>query len=316
MQTKEFYKEYFTNQSKEWLEGAYEEGEYNYPVGKHRLRLLKKLLKDENLEGKKALDIGCGGGDISFYLAERGAYVTGIDMSTSMLDNINNRKESLDDDVKGRLTFRYEDVSKLSEEVKAQKYDIVVAFGLIGYLESDEEFFHIVSGITTDDARLFVSFRNRCFNLFSISPNTLMESADGDISDLIEEYKEYYECDVDEDMYSAFLDNLECAISEIRKTGYSPAEDSGIREWRYDDSQPRQSTPKSAEIAAGKYGFILTNTHGIHPHIMLPQINKMLSPQMYNRLSDALIVMEDEKIALTWSSVFVGEFVRGLNIIR
>jgi len=42
-----------------------------------------------NIENKSVLDIGCGSGRISFMLANKGAKVTGIDYSSSMIELAN-----------------------------------------------------------------------------------------------------------------------------------------------------------------------------------------------------------------------------------
>ena len=49
------YKEWFNEYSKEWLTDAYEQADYNYPVGYHRLRILLKALENDDLNGKMIL---------------------------------------------------------------------------------------------------------------------------------------------------------------------------------------------------------------------------------------------------------------------
>lgn len=61
MSKTQYYKEWFDEYNKEWLVGAYDSLAYEYPVGRHRLRILLNNLGDDDLRGKKVLDIGCGG---------------------------------------------------------------------------------------------------------------------------------------------------------------------------------------------------------------------------------------------------------------
>ncbi|MBN8828278.1 MAG: class I SAM-dependent methyltransferase [Sphingobacteriia bacterium] len=49
-----------------------------------------RLFSKEKLSDSKALDIGCGKGRHSFYLAEKGYLVTGIDIVATNIDEINN----------------------------------------------------------------------------------------------------------------------------------------------------------------------------------------------------------------------------------
>ncbi|WP_214408379.1 class I SAM-dependent methyltransferase [Sphaerisporangium fuscum] len=51
------------------------------------------------------LDLGCGGGDLSLLLAERGDRVTGVDLSPSMVERSRRRREGLPADVAARLDF-------------------------------------------------------------------------------------------------------------------------------------------------------------------------------------------------------------------
>ncbi len=47
---------------------------------------IQKVLEENNYSGAKVLDIGCGGGLLTNYLARKGHEVSGIDLSTKSLD--------------------------------------------------------------------------------------------------------------------------------------------------------------------------------------------------------------------------------------
>lgn len=303
------YKEWFDKNNEEWLLGAYGHTDYEYPVGQHRVRILMNAVADDKMTGKSVLDIGCGGGDISYAMAERGADVIGIDMSDSMLKVANRRKKTDYKDLKGSVNFKKENILELGADIAGKKFDYIVAFGLIGYLESDEQFFEIVKGLSHKGTILFVSCRNELFNMISISTNTVKEINDGNATELINEIDKYYEKEISEEKCERFLQELKKSLSVIdnRETLRD------TKELHIDEKAvltfARQSTPEKLSDIAKKFDYKLCQYWGVHPHLLLPRFNKKLSPQVFNILSDALCVFEDEDISLIWSSVFIGKFV-------
>lgn len=81
--------------------------EYNY----HRVKFIREIIykMDKSnfnpvkpLEGKKCLDIGCGGGFLSESLARLGANVIGIDATKNSIDKAKNHLNK-DSELKNRL---------------------------------------------------------------------------------------------------------------------------------------------------------------------------------------------------------------------
>lgn len=303
------YKDYFNTYSSAWLKGAYENTEYDYPVGYHRLRILKKALKKYDLTGKKVLDIGCGGGDISIFIASQGADVVGIDMSESMLEIANNHLLSQNTEIKSKIEFRYEDFSNLSEYISSQKFDCIIAFGLIGYLEDDKFFFEVIKKISRKNTLLFLSCRNELFNMTSISENTIKEINNLNAINLISEIDSYYDNQIEETKCEDFLDKLSLVLDDLKNEKCIESVRQEYQGLEMPSNQPRQSTPKQLRELAVSFGFELKQFYGVHPHLLLPRLNKKLPPRVFNLLSDALCVFEEDDISLIWSSVFVGEFV-------
>lgn len=306
--------QYFESNAKEWITDAYADGDYTYPVGYHRLRILKKILKDYDLKDKKVLDIGCGGGDISFYVASRGAFVDGVDMSSSMLKIVNERKRDLPKEEQERSSFYQMEFHDIPEKIENTQYDYIIAFGLIGYLESDAAFFETIRSMCHAKTVVIVSCRNRLFNMTSITNNTIAEIEKGDAIDLIKEIDSYYQEDIPVEKINQFVSNLKevgkCLDKqETRKYGTPAKQDidslpgTGSR-------QPRQSTPRSITRDAMQHGFQPSKFFGVHPHLLLPRLNKKFPPMMFNLLSDALCAFEDEAISLIYSSVFIVKMVK------
>lgn len=307
-----FYKDYFLNNSKEWINDAYEENGYNYPVGRNRLRVLIKLLDKINLENKNILDIGCGGGDISIAIAKmcekkgiNECKITAIDRSSSMIDIC---KEKIEQEKvkKDSIQFRVEDLDNISNELKNMKFDIIIAFGLIGYLESDERFFEYISPLLKDNGEVIISFRNQLFDFMSISDNTLRDIESGEYLDIISEIKENTESRIDVNKSRLFVENLKYVINNLDVSTFEVADEVEPQN-ATSTVQARQSTPKGVSAVASCFGFNKINFYGIHPHFAIPKLNQKLSTQLYNKLSDTLTVFEDEKIALNWSSVIIAD---------
>lgn len=50
--------------------------------------LIKKLFNKKDIRGEKVLDIGCGLGEYSLWFAQKGAYVTAVDLSEEMINEV------------------------------------------------------------------------------------------------------------------------------------------------------------------------------------------------------------------------------------
>lgn len=81
------------------------------------------------LDGRSVLDVGCGSGRGSVALAERGATVVGIDVSSRMLEMA--RVLARDQKVDGHCTFERVDVIGMGRE---RRFDHAVATGFWDYV--------------------------------------------------------------------------------------------------------------------------------------------------------------------------------------
>lgn len=97
----------------------------------YTLDLIKKHL---DVAGKRIVDIGCGGGAISHALADLGAYVDAVDVSSIALTHLATlRKEN----------NQWENIQPLQDYAPATKlkddaYDLVICTDLIAYLAKEE----------------------------------------------------------------------------------------------------------------------------------------------------------------------------------
>jgi SAM-dependent methyltransferase len=113
--------------------GGYDDGYQKCPCfwGREPGSLVERLVYElrNDLKGLKVLDVGCGEGKNSIYLAEHGATVRAIDVSQYALTNAKQTwREPLP------VTWECADVVTLPLPVDA--YDIVIAYGLLHCLMS------------------------------------------------------------------------------------------------------------------------------------------------------------------------------------
>jgi ubiquinone biosynthesis O-methyltransferase len=88
-----------------------------------------------NVENKRILDVGCGIGNLSFYLAQQGANVTGIDLSKSSIEAC--KKEAK---AKG-LKINFKEMNAQIPDFYDESFDMVVGSRVIHHLPNLKLFF-------------------------------------------------------------------------------------------------------------------------------------------------------------------------------
>lgn len=312
-------KRYFEENSELWIEDAYKTQDYNYPVGLNRLRILDKILENTESKEKILLDIGCGGGDISIAMAQKGFKVIGLDMSSAMLEIAEKRRNELPESISNRLTFKQVDFDKIQDIIEEKSIDVIVAFGFIGYLPNDEIFFEKCSKLLKDRSKLVISCRNRLFNMTSISGYTEKEIKSGEAIGLISELNSMYKDKLPKENVIDFVKNLKATLNSIDidqiENLLSERNEKAENELKATNLvEPRQQTPERIEAIGKTFGFNAIKSYGVHPHIIVPKLNKMLPPQIFNKISDSLCSFEELPISLVWSSVFITEFEKNTGL--
>jgi len=87
------------------------------------------------VKGKKILDVGCGRGLLSFYLARKGANVIGIDLSKGFIDHCKREAEKLNFDLEFKV------MNALIPDFEDKTFDIIVGSRAIHHLPNLEIFF-------------------------------------------------------------------------------------------------------------------------------------------------------------------------------
>ncbi len=127
-------------------------GEYFVQIEEHNpnRKQLSKILSSmiEDVKGKKILDAGCGAGNDSEILAERGARVVGIDVSHKMIEMARKRCKNF------RVDFYIEDMERTRFQDK--EFDILIAVFSILYKKNLKKVIEEFKRILKDEGELYL----------------------------------------------------------------------------------------------------------------------------------------------------------------
>jgi SAM-dependent methyltransferase len=131
---------------------------------------LRNLIEgDAALAPGTALDIGCGTGDSSIYLAQHGWRVTGVDFVAKALDKARAKATAKQVEV----DFVHADVTRLSSEGVGKDFTLIVDNGCLHGMSDEDRDAYVreVTAVAAPDARLLiVAFPPGSFPVRGIAP--------------------------------------------------------------------------------------------------------------------------------------------------
>ena len=106
---------------------------------------------------KSILDLGCGGGILAESLAKKGANVTAVDTSKSLIDVA--KKRALDQNLK--INYKVSDIVSLKN--KGTKFDIIISLEVIEHVDDYKVFLNNIFSCIKKNGIIIISTMNRNF---------------------------------------------------------------------------------------------------------------------------------------------------------
>ncbi len=116
--------------------------------------VLRKLIEEGGAAPGSALDVGCGTGDSSIYLARHGWRVTGVDFTPKALEKARAKAHAADVTV----NFVHADVTNLTRAELGAGFGLIVDNGCLHNMSDADRDAYVreVSAVAAPEARLFV----------------------------------------------------------------------------------------------------------------------------------------------------------------
>lgn len=290
---------------REYLAYAYPDSAAVYPTGARRTEAAGAAIHATlGRAPRRAVDIGCGRGDLCFLLGAAGADVTGIDFADTMIAEARTRAQSLPADVSGRLSFSCVDM--FDNGLPGASCDAVAALGVIETEPSDDRLFAEAHRLLEPGGVFTVSCRNRLFNLVSINRHTRRELDGGGLGELLAEAERWLS-GADSARTTAALEEFAKALHHVPQDPRGEPDRAAPPAVRIGET--RQHTPEGLARSAQAGGFRVGVFIGVHPHPLPPALEP-LAPELYNRIATVAEAFQREPIGLLWSSAFVGAFIK------
>ena len=125
---------------------------------------LKFILQYAGINGRKVLDIGCGGGILSESMAREGAAVTGIDMAQKVLTAA--KLHALETGIETDYQHMSAEEHMASH---AGEYDVVTCLELLEHVPDPASLIHTAAQLVKSGGRIFVSTINRNLKAYMLA---------------------------------------------------------------------------------------------------------------------------------------------------
>lgn len=115
------------------------------------------------LDGRRVLDVGCGGGLLCEALAARGAQVTGIDLAPAMIEVAQLHA------IEGALAIDYRCVPAEALFAEGRRYEVVTCMEMLEHVPDPAATLRTLAGLLAPGGQLFVSTLNRNLKSFALA---------------------------------------------------------------------------------------------------------------------------------------------------
>lgn len=151
----------------------------------HKARYGWILKTAGDIKGKKVLDLGCGDGVLTYFLAKAGARVTGVDNDETGLQYAN---EKLSEFNKAKnLTYTFVNASVYDLPFEADTFDVVVNCEVIEHLPEPERMLREMKRVLKPQGRVVITTPHRLTEVPQ-DPNHVKEYFPTELKDMISSY--------------------------------------------------------------------------------------------------------------------------------
>lgn len=261
---------YFSAHAREWHDKASAEADCSVNLIRQRNDFVLQVAR-ERQRNERALDVGCGTGDLVCALAALRVEATGVDFSEEMIA-IGREKAA----VGGLHQANFQCCSIFDFQMRSETYDLISANGFIEYISFEElkAFFRQVSYALTPEGSLIIGSRNRLFNLFAANAFTALECSQGELESLMQE--------------AIALNRTEC-LGDLMTLQPAPIQGEGTEhpDTGISVSTRLQYTPVQLMHTADLFGLKAVEILPVHIHPFPPSY-KERNPALHGSLSNLL----------------------------
>ena len=155
---KKYIRNHFTNTAKVWQEKIYKskdkQGKYEYYDKQYRFDYVVNMIPDTSALDHRALDMGCGAGQLLPVLVKKGYQVYGIDVSQKMIDI----SQKICNEFEIKADLQLGDCEDLIFSSKS--FYLYVAMGVIEYLDDDIPMLQEIERILSPGGIGIITLRN------------------------------------------------------------------------------------------------------------------------------------------------------------
>jgi len=302
---REITRAYFDRIARDWFRLSYDPaGTFlTFPTGRVRQDIVISEIKNSRIVGK-AVDLGCGTGQLVIEMLRHGYDSIGIDNSQNMISEARKALSSSFPGLDGSTVFRVGDALTFSS---ADKYDAVSAMGLVEYLPEDLPFFKRVVSLLKKGGYGFVECRNKLFNISSGNQYTLQAATSGELDGLIGQLDRVERYSPASTMEATRIQaEVFGRIGKALRT--EPAREAVFQKVvasKYPRMMVRrQHTPEELESVLKKAGLKLRYVVYYHCHPYLPRY-EALFPSVFNKIGFLMQPLGYTSLGSTICSAFV-----------